>query len=661
MTRITIYRVGQAEPVRIAGPTVPEPLGGAATARSRGYVRWLKPCLLIALFAAAVVLSLLYGREVYADITGVAGVAGHLRRLPHWLHYGVPAVAALLFVLVTYYLAFGRHVVLKAVTLGFFIALLATPGFALGYVNGNLSTMGSGGTAEQRAAVKSAQSVVQRPLPNKPMNILLLGIDHAGPGDPGRSDSQILVRLDPQLKTISMLSLPRDLRWNIPGIGVTKMNAAYTYGGPRLAIKTFEDITGLPINYFIRVDFAGFWHIVDIVGGVYLPIDHRYYVPVGAGFQSIDLQPGYQLLKAKQSLNFVRFRHDQNGDFTRMVRQQMFLREVQRQALRWSGNWGRVLAMTRAIMGQTTTDLDSLSKLLPVVNLALTLNTAHIYQTHVEGSTPTINGVDYVVDTSEQIAAAVQQFENPGQPKASTAGSAVPKSAYLVTVSNGNGSPGLAQRTAAALQARGYHVGAPPDLLADLFADGGLRAREPRCPGATARQPLHAGHRAAQPSGAGQRWAHPDRAGQQLRRFAHDRDTDVASRSYRRERPALRLVGVARSGEDYVAQARGADSLGARPRLRHGRRALPLLLDRDHHQAARRGSHRRGHLRCGLLGRAGHALDESAGDRQPKLGAEDRRAHLPLLLPGQKPAHGRLEGEWLSLLGRQHARQPDSQ
>ncbi len=461
MTRITIYRVGQAEPVRIAGPTVPEPLGGAATARSRGYVRWLNPGLLIALFAAAVVLSLLFGREVYADITGVAGVAGHLRRLPHWLHYGVPAVAALVFVLVTYYLAFGRHVVLKAVTLGFFIALLATPGFALGYVNGNLSTMGSGGTAEQRAAVKTAQSVVQRPLPNKPMNILLLGIDHAGPGDPGRSDSQILVRLDPQLKTISMLSLPRDLRWNIPGIGYTKMNAAYTYGGPRLAIKTFEDITGLPINYFIRIDFAGFWHIVDIVGGVYLPIDHRYYVPVGAGYKSIDLQPGYQLVKAKQSLNFVRFRHDQNGDFTRMVRQQMFLREVQRQALRWSGNWGRVLAMTRAIMGQTTTDLDSLSKLLPVVNLALTLNTARIYQTHVEGSTPTINGVDYVVDTPEQIAAAVQQFENPGQPKASTAGSAVPKSFYLVTVSNGTGSSGLAQRTAAALQTRGYHVGPP--------------------------------------------------------------------------------------------------------------------------------------------------------------------------------------------------------
>ena len=117
----------------------------------------------------------------------------------------------------------------------------------------------------------------------------------------------------------------------------------------------------------------------------------------------------------------MRYRHDQQGDFTRIVRQQMFLREVQRQATRWSGSWTTVVKMVRTITSLTTTDMDSLSKLLPIVNMALTLNTSHIYQVHVEGSTPTIGGVDYVVATPGQIAQAVQQFEHPPQPHSATA------------------------------------------------------------------------------------------------------------------------------------------------------------------------------------------------------------------------------------------------
>ncbi len=457
MTPIRIYRAGQDEPLRVVGQGGPQPLTHHADPQPRGDTRFARAGVVVALLVAAAVLGVLYGRGVYGDVTGLVGFAGNLHRLPDWVRLVATAAAAVAFVSLTCYLAFGRRVAVKAVGLAVLVAALATPGFALGYVDRNLSSMGSGGSAEQRAAVKSTQGVLQHPLPDQPMNILLLGIDHSGPGDPGRSDSQILLRLDPQAKTISMLSLPRDLRWDVPGVGYTKMNAAYTYGGPRLAIKTFEAITGLPINHFIRVDFAGFWHIVDIVGGVYLPVDHRYYNTEGNGYQPINLQPGYQLLRAKQSLTFVRYRHDQKGDFTRMVRQQMFLREVQRQARRWSGDWTRVLAMTRAMLKQTTTDLDSLDKLLPVVNLALTLNTSHIYQTHLEGSTPTINGVSYVVDTPSQIAAAVQQFEHPTQPK--TAGAAAPpKSSYQLSVTNANGAAGLAAQTAAALKARGYRV-----------------------------------------------------------------------------------------------------------------------------------------------------------------------------------------------------------
>jgi LCP family protein required for cell wall assembly len=411
MQQYRVYRAGEDEPAETSGRKSASPLAPSTRSQRPRDPAYLTIAVIVTLLCAAAALAVLYGHQVYGDLTGVVGFAGHLRRLPHWSRLVIPAAAVLLFALVTWYLAFGRHVAAKVVGLALLVAVLAAPGFAFGYVDHDLNVMGSGGTAEQRATVAKARTVLAHPLPDMPMNILLLGTDASH-----NADSQILVRLDPQAKTISMLSLPRDLYTDIPGVGYAKMNAAYADGGVKLAVQTFSNITGLPIDHFIRVDFNGFWKVVDLLGGVYLPIDHRYYNPPDSGFKSIDLQPGYQLVDAKQSLNFVRFRHDQSGDFTRMVRQQMFLREVQRQATRWSGSWTKVVKMVHAISKLTTTDLDSLAQILPVVNMALTLNTAHIYQVHVEGTTPVIGGVDYVVATQTQIAQAVYQFEQPPGP-----------------------------------------------------------------------------------------------------------------------------------------------------------------------------------------------------------------------------------------------------
>jgi LCP family protein required for cell wall assembly len=417
MAQYTVYKSGRHEPVRIADhpATNARRRPGAAGAGARSSAGVVKALIFVALLATAVTLGVLYGRQALGDATGTIGVAEHLRRLPAWSRYAAPVLLLLVFALATGYLAFGRRRLVKTVCLGVLAAALLAPGIAFGYVDRTLSSTGSGGSAEQRATVAGAKTALQRPLPDKPVNILLLGIDHAGPGDPGRSDSQILVRLDPQAKTISMLSVPRDLQVDIPGVGVNKINAAYSDGGVKLTIQTFEQLTGVPINHFIRIDFGGFWHLIDLLGGVYLPVDHLYSNDEGNGFQPIHVQPGYQLLKAKDALAFVRFRHDQMGDFTRMVRQQLFLRELQRQAMRWNGSWTRVVKMVRAISKLSTTDLDSLTQLLPLVDMALGLNTAHVYQTHIEGSTATINGADYVVATQSAIATAVAQFEHPLQ------------------------------------------------------------------------------------------------------------------------------------------------------------------------------------------------------------------------------------------------------
>ena len=112
---------------------------------------------------------------------------------------------------------------------------------------------------------------------------------------------------------------------------MNKINAAYAYGGPALAVKTVSQVTGLPINHFVRADFAGFWNIVDLFGGVYLQVDHQYFHRhVATSTRATSCSTG------TPALRFVRFRHDQYGDFGRMQRQQLFMRELQRQASRWT-------------------------------------------------------------------------------------------------------------------------------------------------------------------------------------------------------------------------------------------------------------------------------------------------------------------------------------
>ena len=106
--------------------------------------------------------------------------------------------------------------------------------------------------------VRAASRQLAPALPSQPLNILIIGSDRrVGQADVGaRSDTLMIVRLDPQTRTISMLSVPRDLRVDIPGYGQNKINAAYSFGGARLAVQTVKQVLGIPINDFIDVDFT---------------------------------------------------------------------------------------------------------------------------------------------------------------------------------------------------------------------------------------------------------------------------------------------------------------------------------------------------------------------------------------------------------------------
>ena len=164
----------------------------------------------------------------------------------------------------------------------------------------------------------------------------MIGSDYrAGDAAGGsRSDTLMLVRIDPRTKYISLLSLPRDLYVTIPGYGVDKINAAYSDGGYKLALKTVEDATGVKPNYLVTVDFKGFRDLVDKFHGVYVPVDQRYYHANVAGqdqYSQVDIPPGYQLLNGTNALAFARYRHT-DSDFYRNARQQVFLHAFSQRA-----------------------------------------------------------------------------------------------------------------------------------------------------------------------------------------------------------------------------------------------------------------------------------------------------------------------------------------
>jgi LCP family protein required for cell wall assembly len=315
--------------------------------------------------------------------------------------------------------------------------------------------------------VRSASRQLDPALPSHPVDILIIGSDRrvSQPDVGARSDTLIVVRLDPTTKTISMLSVPRDLLVTIPGYGQNKINAAYSFGGARLAVQTVRQVLGVPINHFVDIDFGGFKQVVDKLGGAYLMIDTRYYNNTATDdWASIDIEPGYQLLDGAQTLSFVRFRHDQNGDFTRIVRQQMFLRDM-KQEIAASANltdFPRLLSVATTMSHYVVSDIDSLSKLYSLVSLVTQTETTHIYETHIDGSTPTINGVDYVTATSQQIDAAVQQFLHPvgapAEPQPRPTTSQLPRAAVRVSVLNGSGVSGVAGSVASQLTASGYRA-----------------------------------------------------------------------------------------------------------------------------------------------------------------------------------------------------------
>jgi polyisoprenyl-teichoic acid--peptidoglycan teichoic acid transferase len=238
----------------------------------------------------------------------------------------------------------------------------------------------------------------------EPQNILILGSDER-PDDPSaRSDTTMLVRLDPDQDAIALFSLPRDLQVNIPGHGVDRLNAAYTYGGPKLTLETVKQVTGLKIHHVVNVDFNGFYAAVNAIDCVYVDVDRSYYVPPEAEYAEINIPAGYQLLCGERALQYVRFRHA-DTDITRTARQQDFLREA-RQKISPARIFRDREELIDIFKKYTTSDIEEAGVMLDVLKLFLSVADAPVKEIHFEGNI----GPSYITFSQEQMQKAVDQF-----------------------------------------------------------------------------------------------------------------------------------------------------------------------------------------------------------------------------------------------------------
>ena len=320
----------------------------------------------------------------------------------------------------------------------------------------------------------------------EPATALVIGYDkraNEAKGDPSRSDTIMLVRADPDTKSVSLLSFPRDLYVKIYCPGKTtfsaRINGAFSACGTKGTLETVRKLTGVPINYLITVNFRGFHQLVDSLGGVWIDVDRRYFNDRGGdfGYAAINLFPGYQKLGGYQALDFVRFRHT-DSDLYRVARQQLFLRAFKDQIRSSAGP----LDLPRVIKTITknvevgvggNAELDG-KTVLRYALFAYSLPPGHFFQSKLEGIEET-SGFDLLVP-QENVQKAVQEFSHPDvdspkkatqvalneKPKASV-DQAPPARQTAITVLNGNGVTGSAGTASYVLSQRGYQMIYPPD------------------------------------------------------------------------------------------------------------------------------------------------------------------------------------------------------
>jgi LCP family protein required for cell wall assembly len=315
--------------------------------------------------------------------------------------------------------------------------------------------------------------------PSQPTIALVIGTDRRKGFQAeltGRSDTLILVRADPINHSLSLLSFPRDLIVTVKCPGHSdlreRINYAFSECGPAGSIETVRALTGLPINYYVTVNFRGFRDLVNNLGGVWIDVDHRYLCDPSncPGVTPINLWPGYQRLNATNALAYVRYRHF-DSDLYRNARQQLFLKALKQQ-ISSQLSLDTVFSIANAIEknvvvgrgGNKPLDFNTLKDYL---FFAYRLPSGHVFQSRIDGLT----GYSELSAAPGAIETAVQNFVRPDLKAPEKArdvafgikrrSRALKPRQITTTVLNGNGVAGSAANAAYELGQRGYKIVLP--------------------------------------------------------------------------------------------------------------------------------------------------------------------------------------------------------
>lgn len=345
-----------------------------------------------------------------------------------------------------------KRPVLRFFLLSLLLSALAVSAAAYGWVNSLVDDLHS-----NKTTIAETKKFLSNSRYGDSMNILLIGTDHRFDGETGRSDTIMVMNVNFERNRVYLVSIPRDTRTYIPGVGTDKINAAYAYGGPRKTVEAVKQYTGVKLHHYVEIDFKGFAKIVDALGGVDVPVAEtinnktpgfRMYIPKGT-----------QRMSGELALNYVRYRHG-DSDFKRAERQQNFIKSLAGNVARWQAFW-KIPRVIGIVASNTETDM-SRSDLFALGNFLRGEAGRRVETATLIGRTGMAGGVSYVFPNYELNQVIFETMARGGSlapiVKDGVAGAGQSGSSVRVTVLNGSGISGLASAASRKLQRRGFKV-----------------------------------------------------------------------------------------------------------------------------------------------------------------------------------------------------------
>ena len=304
---------------------------------------------------------------------------------------------------------------------------------------------------------------------SRPVNILILGIDRvpeAAVNSPkifeGRSDTILLLHLDPRDKSISLLSVPRDTQVEVPGIPFSKISEANARGGAALATRLVSSmLNNTRIERYVRVSSSAFRELVDLLGGVEVFVPRAMSYTDTAQKLKINLAQGWQTLNGEQAEQFARFRNDGLGDIGRIQRQQSLIQAI-RNRLASPSVLVRLPQIVRLMQKYVDTNLNY-EEILTLANFGLQLERDTFKMVMLPGSSSSKQGdlrSYWILDTGA-VDRIITQYLNPGLPDFAQGRLRNPSELVLpknlkIAVQNASSKPTTAKTVAEFLRKKGF-------------------------------------------------------------------------------------------------------------------------------------------------------------------------------------------------------------